>query len=59
MISAEDDIFLPPALTEGMEEFLPDLEKHLIPECGHWIQAEKPGEVNRLIIDWLTRKIGL
>jgi pimeloyl-ACP methyl ester carboxylesterase len=56
MISAEDDIFLPPALTEGMEEYLPDLEKCLIPECGHWTQAEKPEEVNRLIIDWLARK---
>jgi len=56
MISAEDDIFLPPTLVDGMEEFVPDLEKHLIRECGHWTQAEKPEEVNRLITDWLIRR---
>jgi pimeloyl-ACP methyl ester carboxylesterase len=59
MISAEDDIFLPPNLVQGMEECVPDLEKHLIPECGHWTQAEKPNVVNQVIIDWLRRKITL
>lgn len=58
MISAEDDIFLPPATTEGMERSIPDLERHVIRECGHWTQVEQPGELNRLIIDWLKRKIG-
>jgi pimeloyl-ACP methyl ester carboxylesterase len=56
MISAEDDIFLPPELVNGMEEYVPDLEKHLIRECGHWTQAENPNEVNHLIIDWLVRR---
>ena len=59
MISAEDDIFLPPYLTNNMEEYITDLEKHIIPECGHWTQAEKPVEVNDLIIDWLERKFKL
>ncbi|MFJ3727558.1 alpha/beta fold hydrolase, partial [Streptomyces sp. NPDC090045] len=22
--------------------------------CGHWIQQERPNEVNRLLTDWLT-----
>lgn len=56
MISAEDDIFLPPNLVDGMEEYVPDLEKHLIRECGHWTQAEKPDEVNFLITDWMKRR---
>ncbi|MBP1752043.1 MAG: hypothetical protein H6Q57_879 [Geobacteraceae bacterium] len=56
MISAEDDIFLPPTLVDGMEGYVPDLEKHLIRECGHWTQAEKPEEVNLLITDWLIRR---
>lgn len=56
MISAEDDIFLPPTLVDGMEEFIPELEKHLIRECGHWTLAEKPEEVNLLISDWLIRR---
>lgn len=56
MISSEDDIFLPPDLTDGMEEYVPHLEKHLIRECGHWTQAEKPNEVNRLVLDWLRSR---
>lgn len=56
MISAEHDIFLPPELADGMENYIPDLEKHLIPQCGHWTQVEKPKEVNQLILDWLSRK---
>lgn len=56
MISAEDDIFLPPVLTAGMEDYCADLEKNIIPACGHWTQAEKSEEVNRLIIEWLSKK---
>ncbi|MEV4229716.1 alpha/beta hydrolase [Streptomyces bobili] len=26
---------------------------HLLDGCGHWIQQERPGEVNRLLTDWL------
>ncbi len=59
MISSEDDIFLPPSLAEGMEHYLPDLEKQIIAECGHWTQAENPEELNRLMLDWLMRKIYL
>ncbi|MFF7379169.1 alpha/beta hydrolase [Streptomyces massasporeus] len=27
---------------------------HLLDGCGHWIQQERPDEVNRLLIDWLA-----
>ncbi|WP_439813780.1 alpha/beta fold hydrolase [Zavarzinia sp. CC-PAN008] len=56
MISAADDVVLPPAMTEGMEQYVPDLEKKIIPACGHWTQQEKPEETNRLMIDWLKRR---
>jgi soluble epoxide hydrolase/lipid-phosphate phosphatase len=55
MICAADDWFLPPDFTEGMEELLPQLEKHVIPDAAHWLQQEKPGEVNALLLPWLTR----
>ena len=55
MISAADDFFLPPDYTEGMEELLPQLEKHVIPDAGHWLQQERPAEVNALLIPWLER----
>jgi len=56
MISAANDVVLRPELTEGMEQYCPDLEKHIIPDCGHWTQAEKPDELNALITDWLKRR---
>jgi soluble epoxide hydrolase/lipid-phosphate phosphatase len=55
MICAADDWFMPPDYTEGMEELLPQLEKHVIPDVGHWVQQEKPDEVNALLVPWLAR----
>ncbi len=56
MISAERDTFLPPSSADGMEAIVPDLEKALIADCGHWVMWEKPAELNRIIIDWLERR---
>ena len=58
MISAADDIVLRPELAIGMEQYVPDLEKHIIPDCGHWTQSEKPQELNALMVDWLKRRFG-
>jgi pimeloyl-ACP methyl ester carboxylesterase len=56
MIMAEDDVVLSPAMTEGMEQYVPDLEKALIHDCGHWTQQEHPDKVNTIMIDWLKRR---
>ncbi|WP_327127319.1 MULTISPECIES: alpha/beta hydrolase [unclassified Streptomyces] len=33
---------------------LPGLaDSHILDGCGHWLQQERPDEVNRLLIDWL------
>jgi len=56
MITAEDDVVLPPSLTDGMKRYVPDLEKVLIRDCGHWTQQEKPEETTRAMLDWLTRR---
>jgi pimeloyl-ACP methyl ester carboxylesterase len=58
MIMAEDDVVLPPSMTEGMERFVPDLERTLIKDCGHWTQQEHPDEVNAIMIEWLKRRFG-
>jgi soluble epoxide hydrolase / lipid-phosphate phosphatase len=58
MISAADDWFFPRGATDGMEELLPQVEKHVIPEAGHWLQQEKPDEVNALLVPWLERSFG-
>jgi pimeloyl-ACP methyl ester carboxylesterase len=56
MIMAEHDAVLPPSLADGMEQYVPDLEKVLIQDSGHWTQQEKPAEVNAAIVDWLDRR---
>ncbi|MGP8301716.1 alpha/beta fold hydrolase [Streptomyces inhibens] len=33
---------------------LPGLSSsHILEGCGHWVQQERPAEVNRLLLDWL------
>jgi pimeloyl-ACP methyl ester carboxylesterase len=56
MVMAEKDAVLPPSAADGMETFVPALEKALIRDSGHWTQQEQPGAVNRVIIDWLDRR---
>jgi pimeloyl-ACP methyl ester carboxylesterase len=53
MISAADDWFFPRGATDGMEELLPQVRKHVIPDAGHWLQQERPDDVNALLLDWL------
>ena len=56
MVTAAWDPVLPPALAQGMPDLIDDLEIHEIAECGHWTQQERPDELNRILIDWLSRK---
>lgn len=38
---------------------LPGLSaSHLLDGCGHWVQQERPDEVNRLLTDWLATLTG-
>lgn len=55
-IGAADDAFLPPAGADGMEDIVPDLEKAIIPDCGHWVMWERPAALNAILIDWLGRR---
>jgi pimeloyl-ACP methyl ester carboxylesterase len=58
MIMAARDVVLPPSMCDGMEKYVPDLEKYLVEDSGHWTQQEQPAEVNRVMIDWLNRRYG-
>jgi len=55
-VGAEDDVVLPPSSADGMGQWIADLEKHVIEDCGHWTQQEKPEELNTILIGWLTKK---
>ena len=39
-----------------MTGYVEDLELHTL-DCGHWIQQEKPEETNRILLDWLERRM--
>lgn len=54
-VGAANDVVLRPSSANGMERMVPDLEKTVIEDCGHWTQQEKPEELNRILIDWLSR----
>jgi pimeloyl-ACP methyl ester carboxylesterase len=54
-VGAEDDVVLPPSSANGMEKFIPKLEKVTIKDCGHWTQQEQPEKFNEVVIDWLGR----
>jgi pimeloyl-ACP methyl ester carboxylesterase len=56
MVTAEWDPVLAPALAQGMDRWIADLETHMIARCGHWTQQERPDELNRLLVDWLGRR---
>lgn len=56
LIMAENDFLAPSA--EGMESFVPDLEKTLIRGCGHWTEQEYPYRTTAILADWLKRRFG-
>ncbi|MDR3506454.1 MAG: alpha/beta hydrolase [Caulobacteraceae bacterium] len=55
MVMAEKDAVLPPSAADGMEAYVPDLERALIKDSGHWTQQEQPEAVNAVILDWMDR----
>ena len=57
MIMAENDAVLPPSAADGMEKIVPDLEKYLVRDSGHWTQQEKPDEVSAKLIEWRKKAI--
>ena len=52
-IGAVNDVLISPHHIEGMKPLVSDLTVHMLDDCGHWTQQEKPDEVNRLILEWL------
>ncbi|XP_055666134.1 bifunctional epoxide hydrolase 2 isoform X4 [Falco peregrinus] len=53
MVTAGKDVVLHPSMSRGMEEWIPQLHREHIEECGHWTQMERPAVVNRILVKWL------
>jgi pimeloyl-ACP methyl ester carboxylesterase len=55
MIGAEGDRVLKPAMADGMEARVPNLEKIVLANCGHWTQQERPRETTAAMLAYLKR----
>ena len=55
-VGAMDDVVIGLHHIEGMKPLVKDLTVHMLEECGHWTQQEKPAEVNRMILEWLVQR---
>lgn len=53
-IQATEDAALPPAMSNGMEKYVPNLTRQSV-ETHHWALWERPTDVNRHIKEWLER----
>jgi pimeloyl-ACP methyl ester carboxylesterase len=54
LIWGEKDSALSNKLTIGLEHWVDNISIQRIPDSGHWVQQEKPNEVNQLIINFLN-----
>ena len=53
LIWGEQDIALDIALTQGLEQWVDNIQVKRIPDSGHWVQQEKPELVNQWIAEFL------
>ena len=53
-LHGENDGCIAANLSEGMEANFENLEIKILPDCGHFLHLEKPDEVNRIILDFLS-----
>ncbi|HXI88104.1 MAG TPA: alpha/beta hydrolase [Parvularculaceae bacterium] len=56
-VGADLDMYIPTELADGMDKIVPDLEKRVLSDCGHWMMWEKPAELNAILVDWLGRRM--
>jgi pimeloyl-ACP methyl ester carboxylesterase len=55
LIWGEQDIALGIELTQGLEQWVPNIQIERIPDSGHWVQQEKPERVNEVILEFLQK----
>jgi epoxide hydrolase 4 len=56
VIWAMQDIALPPALIDGLEDYVPKLQVQRVPDATHWIVHEQPELVIQVLASFLDKK---
>ncbi len=51
---AENDPVLPAAWSDKLPDFFPNLTLRTVPECGHFVQREKPELVNQAVTEFIA-----
>lgn len=54
IIWGEEDRVIPVAQAHQAARYLTNSQVHIIPQCGHWPQMEKPREFNARVLDFLA-----
>jgi pimeloyl-ACP methyl ester carboxylesterase len=55
-IGAVDDVIIAPEQIESMRPCVEELQTTILDDCGHWIQQERPAEINALLLGWLAAR---
>jgi pimeloyl-ACP methyl ester carboxylesterase len=55
LIWGEDDAFLGKELVQGTDEYVHDLQVHMLPATSHWVQQEEPDKVNAFLLTHLAK----
>ena len=57
LIWGEEDEFLDKAIATNTHHYVTDLQIRFIKGASHWVQQERPGEVNQLIEDFVKETV--
>ncbi|WP_284742408.1 alpha/beta fold hydrolase [Amycolatopsis sp. RTGN1] len=57
LVWGRDDRMLPYDQAHFATRWLPDVELHTFARCGHWAQIERKSDFERVVIEFLTRKV--
>ena len=57
LIWGRQDGITPPEVAEEFHQLIPGSELHWVDECGHAAMMEQPAVFNRILDEWLARKL--
>ncbi len=54
VVAARNDAIMPVEILEELARGIPGARLEIIEKCGHMASIERPAEVSKLLIDWLS-----